>query len=69
MGRVIRHAADYGAIILCDERFRGDAAGKQISMWLRPHVAHYPTFGASSGSLTKFFKVPTCRLPSSVPLS
>ena len=26
MGRVIRHRRDYGAIILCDERFKGEVS-------------------------------------------
>ena len=57
MGRVIRHRRDYGAIILCDERFRPEAARRQLSCWLRGLVQVYPNFGQASGSLTKFFKV------------
>ena len=57
MGRVIRHRRDYGAIILCDERFRPEAAQRQLSCWLRGLVQVYPNFGQASGSLTKFFKV------------
>ena len=57
MGRVIRHRLDYGAIILCDERFRPEAARRQLSCWLRGLVQVYPNFGQASGSLTKFFKV------------
>ncbi len=57
MGRVIRHRRDYGAIIMCDERFQTPGARKQLSSWLRGLVQVYPNFGAVSGSLTKFFRV------------
>ncbi|DBB06555.1 TPA: Regulator of telomere elongation helicase 1 [Trebouxia sp. C0004] len=56
MGRVIRHRRDYGAIIMCDERFQTPGARKQLSSWLRGLVQVYPNFGAVSGSLTKFFR-------------
>lgn len=32
MGRVIRHANDFGAILLCDERFRGH--WRELPLWL-----------------------------------
>lgn len=57
MGRVIRHRHDYGAIILADERFRGEATRKQISCWLRDFVKPQENFGAASNSLKAFFKV------------
>ena len=57
MGRVIRHRRDYGAVIMCDERFQAPGARKQLSSWLRGLVQVYPNFGAVSGSLTKFFRV------------
>ncbi len=57
MGRVIRHRRDYGAIIMCDERFQTAGSRKQLSNWLRGLVQVYPNFGAVSGSLTKFFRV------------
>ncbi|KAL3139838.1 hypothetical protein ABBQ38_004136 [Trebouxia sp. C0009 RCD-2024] len=56
MGRVIRHRRDYGAIIMCDERFQTAGARKQLSSWLRGLVQVYPNFGSVSGSLTKFFR-------------
>ncbi|KAA6423773.1 MAG: regulator of telomere elongation helicase 1-like [Trebouxia sp. A1-2] len=56
MGRVIRHRRDYGAIIMCDERFQAPGARKQLSSWLRGLVQVYPNFGAVSGSLNKFFR-------------
>lgn len=57
MGRVIRHKQDYGAIIMCDERFQNPGSHRQLSSWLRGLVQVHPNFGAVSGSLTKFFRV------------
>ena len=57
MGRVIRHRNDYGAIILADERFKGEAMRKQISCWLRDFVMPHTNFGAAAKSLQAFFKV------------
>ena len=48
MGRVIRHRRDYGAIIMCDERFQTAGARKQLSSWLRGLVQVYPNFGSVS---------------------
>ncbi|KAG7673937.1 hypothetical protein Ndes2526B_g02593 [Nannochloris sp. 'desiccata'] len=56
MGRVIRHRRDYGAIILCDERFNQDNVRKQLSKWLRDHVRDPGSFGATAAELTRFFK-------------
>jgi len=38
IGRVIRHRNDYGAIILCDQRFAQPSVQNQLSLWLRPRV-------------------------------
>eukprot|EP00897_Mesotaenium_endlicherianum_P001292 jgi/Mesen1/1190/ME001272S00367 len=38
VGRVIRHRHDFGAIILCDERFQQSQAINQMSLWLRPYI-------------------------------
>ncbi len=56
MGRVIRHRRDYGAILLCDERFNQPNVRKQLSKWLRDHVSDRGSFGATTGELTRFFK-------------
>lgn len=56
MGRVIRHSYDYGAIIVCDERFAQQNWQCQMSYWLRPHIKCYPKFGDVVFTLTKFFK-------------
>ncbi|KAI5070881.1 hypothetical protein GOP47_0013132 [Adiantum capillus-veneris] len=56
VGRVIRHKDDYGAIILCDERFAQGSAQNQMSLWLRPHVKCYTRFGDATFALTRFFR-------------
>lgn len=38
IGRVIRHCKDYGAILLCDERFGRPHMIKQLPLWVRPFV-------------------------------
>jgi regulator of telomere elongation helicase 1 len=65
VGRVIRHQHDYGAIILCDDRFSSDGVRSNISLWLRDRVEMIPTFGAAMVSLTGFFKArPSCCIKS-----
>ena len=56
LGRVIRHKGDYGAVLLCDERFASQANQKQISAWMRPHIKACSSFGELVGSLTRFFR-------------
>lgn len=56
VGRVIRHRHDYGAILLCDERFAHNNTQNQMSLWLRPHIKCYPKFGDAAFSLTRFFR-------------
>eukprot|EP00877_Chromochloris_zofingiensis_P002619 jgi/Chrzof1/12358/Cz06g31220.t1 len=56
MGRVIRHRYDYGAILLCDERFSSTNNQRQLSRWLRDYLVCHSNFGQAIGSLTKFFK-------------
>lgn len=56
VGRVIRHRNDYGAILLCDERFSYAQNRNQLSSWLRPHTKVYKKFGEVSLGLTRFFK-------------
>ncbi|RUP44247.1 LOW QUALITY PROTEIN: hypothetical protein BC936DRAFT_149718 [Jimgerdemannia flammicorona] len=54
--RVIRHRKDYGAILLCDERFASPAIISQLSGWVRPFVKVCNNFGEAQGQVTKFFK-------------
>jgi hypothetical protein len=55
VGRVIRHKQDYGAIILCDERFAYRGAIEQLPKWVRPYVKTYEKFGLVQRDLTQFF--------------
>ncbi|XP_068605781.1 regulator of telomere elongation helicase 1 [Brachionichthys hirsutus] len=57
IGRVIRHKEDYGAIFLCDERFKGLDARKQLPSWLRPHVRLHDSFGNLVRDVSQFFRV------------
>lgn len=57
VGRVIRHIKDYGAIILCDERFSAEKNKHMMSAWLRPSLTSYTSFGQATKSLTQFFRV------------
>jgi len=52
IGRVIRHKDDYGAVLLCDQRFRPDG----LSSWIRPHVKNATSFGATTAQLVGFYK-------------
>ncbi|XP_057773006.1 regulator of telomere elongation helicase 1 homolog isoform X2 [Salvia miltiorrhiza] len=64
IGRVIRHRHDYGAIILCDERFAHSNRQSQISSWIRPHLKCYSKFGDVVYTLNRFYRdVQTYRLP------
>uniref|UniRef100_A0A1X7SPS6 Regulator of telomere elongation helicase 1 homolog n=1 Tax=Amphimedon queenslandica TaxID=400682 RepID=A0A1X7SPS6_AMPQE len=56
IGRVIRHKNDYGAIILCDERFTYSRGQDDLPLWLRPQLQKYDKFGPAQRDLTSFFK-------------
>ncbi|GAQ79984.1 Helicase [Klebsormidium nitens] len=56
VGRVIRHRNDYGAIILCDERFGQNNMQNQLSLWLRPYLRRHSKFGEALFTLTQFFR-------------
>ncbi|XP_051967242.1 regulator of telomere elongation helicase 1 [Xyrauchen texanus] len=56
IGRVIRHREDYGAIFLCDHRFKGTEARKQLPSWVRPYVKIYDSFGAMVRDVAHFFR-------------
>lgn len=63
IGRVIRHRHDYGAIVLCDERFAQQNYQCQMSYWLRPYVKCYPKFGDVVFTLTRFFREKEFSIP------
>lgn len=56
IGRVIRHKDDYGAIILCDNRFAAPNFRTQLSAWVRPFMNSYSTFGPALRDIIQFFK-------------
>uniref|UniRef100_A0A8C1EZX3 Regulator of telomere elongation helicase 1 n=1 Tax=Cyprinus carpio carpio TaxID=630221 RepID=A0A8C1EZX3_CYPCA len=56
IGRVIRHREDYGAIFLCDHRFKGTEARNQLPSWVRPYVKIYDGFGTMVRDAAQFFR-------------
>jgi len=56
---VIRHRNDYGAILLCDSRFKDASQVQQLSKWIRGHLGDRPQcspFGPIVRELRQFFK-------------
>lgn len=56
VGRVLRHKDDYGAIILCDERFCYANNVAELPLWVKPYVKKYNNFGEVQRHLTQFFR-------------
>ncbi|XP_014290418.1 regulator of telomere elongation helicase 1 homolog [Halyomorpha halys] len=56
IGRVIRHAEDYGAIILCDAQFNNQKIVQNLSKWVQQRIIKPRSFGESVGVLRGFFK-------------
>ncbi|KAM9342686.1 regulator of telomere elongation helicase 1 isoform 2-T2 [Pholidichthys leucotaenia] len=57
IGRVIRHKEDYGAIFLCDQRFKNCDARAQLPAWIKPYVRLYDGFGNVVRDASQFFRV------------
>ncbi|TKS77856.1 Regulator of telomere elongation helicase 1 [Collichthys lucidus] len=57
IGRVIRHKEDFGAIFLCDQRFKGSDTQAQLPSWVRPYVRLYDCFGNVVRDVSQFFRV------------
>ncbi|KPP65158.1 regulator of telomere elongation helicase 1-like [Scleropages formosus] len=57
IGRVIRHREDYGAIFLCDYRFKNSEARSQLPSWVRPYVRFNDSFGNIIRDVAQFFRV------------
>ncbi|XP_028850608.1 regulator of telomere elongation helicase 1 isoform X2 [Denticeps clupeoides] len=57
IGRVIRHREDYGAIFLCDHRFKSSDARAQLPAWVKPYVRTYDSFGNVVRDVAQFFRV------------
>ncbi|CAG8520049.1 2929_t:CDS:10 [Ambispora leptoticha] len=56
LGRVLRHKKDYGAILLCDERFAASHIIAQLPIWVRSLVTVYENFGQMHGLIHNFFQ-------------
>lgn len=56
IGRVIRHKNDFGAILLCDERFRNSDAKSHLPVWIKQQIKEYKDFGQAQRDLAIFFK-------------
>uniref|UniRef100_A0A9J8BER1 Regulator of telomere elongation helicase 1 n=1 Tax=Cyprinus carpio carpio TaxID=630221 RepID=A0A9J8BER1_CYPCA len=67
IGRVIRHREDYGAIFLCDHRFKGTEARNQLPSWVRPYVKIYDGFGTMVRDAAQFFRTAQKTASSSCP--
>ncbi|XP_058443866.1 regulator of telomere elongation helicase 1 homolog [Malaya genurostris] len=65
IGRVIRHKNDYGAILLCDNRFHNHRQKAQLSAWIQRHLSstQQPNFGSVIGELSRFFRNAEKSLP------
>lgn len=57
IGRVIRHKNDYGAILLCDERFSQMSSISQLPGWMRGHIKKISEYNLALDELGKFFNV------------
>lgn len=59
IGRVIRHKNDYGAILLCDNRFHNPKQKNQLSGWIQGQLREQnpnKTFGSVIGEVARFFR-------------
>lgn len=54
LGRVIRHRHDFGAVILCDERFQSPEQLKKLPFWVRKYVQNFPDFDRMRRALATF---------------
>ena len=57
IGRVIRHKNDYGAILLCDERFTQPSTITQLPAWLKLHVQKITEHTDGMNKMRKFFNI------------
>ncbi|GIY04856.1 hypothetical protein CDAR_232831 [Caerostris darwini] len=56
IGRVIRHKDDFGAILLCDNRFKDKRIQSHLSKWIQGRIHVFDSFGPALKNLTSFFK-------------
>nr|CAB3265816.1 regulator of telomere elongation helicase 1 [Phallusia mammillata] len=55
IGRVIRHRYDYGAIILCDQRFTRKDQVNELPQWIQSHVTSFDDCPKAMRRLRSFF--------------
>ena len=55
VGRAIRHANDYAAILLVDQRFSRPSQQNLLPDWIKKHSVVCQNFGQAVGALGKFF--------------
>lgn len=55
IGRAVRHRYDYGAVLLCDERFRDEKVRNILSSWIKPCISVAETFHGMSDEIERFF--------------
>ena len=55
VGRIIRHAADYGAILFCDGRCDDFSVRLNLSQWVSGRLKSYDKFHEGISDLAKFF--------------
>ncbi|XP_075261001.1 regulator of telomere elongation helicase 1 homolog isoform X1 [Convolutriloba macropyga] len=63
IGRVLRHKNDYGAILLCDERFAYSSNIAHLSSWIRPSIRHYKSFSSLPKDLISFYRIANMKYP------
>ncbi|KAJ6638998.1 Regulator of telomere elongation helicase 1 like [Pseudolycoriella hygida] len=65
IGRVIRHKNDYGAILLCDQRFNQQRQKSQLSSWIQGHLKapQHNSFGPLIAEISRFFRNAERTLP------
>lgn len=63
LGRVIRHRADFGAILLADERFARTDMRNNISYWARSLLTVRDSCATLGGDLQRFFRENEARAP------
>ncbi|XP_063237432.1 regulator of telomere elongation helicase 1 homolog isoform X2 [Bacillus rossius redtenbacheri] len=57
LGRVVRHAQDYGAILLCDMHYSCLTFTRQLSSWVQPHVRVLEDIEEVTSVVKHFFAV------------
>lgn len=56
IGRVIRHKNDFGAILLCDNRFGEKRIQSHLSKWIQGRIKSFTSFGPAMRELSSFFR-------------